>query len=87
VRFAIHVRPGSRRDHVGGRHGDALVVAVRARAVDGAANAAVVDVLAAALGVHRRDVAIVGGQRSRAKVVEVVGVDPALLDELRAAGA
>lgn len=89
MRFAIHVRPGARRDRVGGVHGSidggALVVAVRATAVDGAANAAVVEVLAAALGVRRGDVEIVTGQRGREKVVEVRGADPAVLDDLRAA--
>ena len=85
MRFAIHVRPGARRDHVGGLHGVALLVAVRARAVDGAANAAVVAVLGAALGVRRGDVEIVSGHRGRDKVVEVAGADPATLEALRGA--
>jgi len=53
-------------------------VAVRARAVEGAANAAVVAALAAALGVRRRDVEIVTGARGRDKIVAVRG-DPARL--------
>jgi uncharacterized protein YggU (UPF0235/DUF167 family) len=53
-------------------------VAVRARAVEGAANAAVVAALAAAFGLRRSDVEIVAGARGRDKVVVLRG-DPAVL--------
>lgn len=77
MRISVRVRPGARRDDVGGTwagpHGPALVVAVRARAVEGAANAAVVAALAAAFAVRRGDVEIVTGVRGRDKVVAVRG--------------
>ena len=87
LRFGVRVKPGARRVAVGGRWagsaaGDALVVAVAAPAVEGKANEAVRDALAAAFGVRRRDVAIVTGERGRDKVVEVAGGDPARLTEL-----
>jgi|tagenome__1003787_1003787.scaffolds.fasta_scaffold19735792_2 uncharacterized protein len=79
LRVPVRVRPGAARSSVGGRYGpDALVVAVSARAVDGAANRAVVDAVAAAFGVRRGDVAIVVGPASRSKVVQILG-DPAIL--------
>ena len=68
---AVWAKPGSRKPGVGGRHGDALVVAVAARAVDGRANDAVVAALAEALDVAKSDVRIVGGHTGRAKRVEV----------------
>lgn len=75
MRFAIRVKPGASRDAVGGRwRDDALVVAVRAKAVDGKANAAVRAVLAAAFGTRPARVKIVTGERSRDKVIEL---DPA----------
>jgi uncharacterized protein YggU (UPF0235/DUF167 family) len=49
----------------------ALAVAVVARAVDGAATAAVIEAVADAFGVRRRDVALVTGATSRTKVLEV----------------
>ena len=71
----MHVQPRSSRSGVDGVHGDALRVRVNAPPVDGAANEAVVEVLAKALGVPRRAISIVAGHASRSKVVEVSGVD------------
>ena len=59
------------------RHGDALRVRVNAPPVDGAANEAVIEVLAKALGVAKRAVTIVSGATSRTKVVEVSGLTAA----------
>jgi len=71
VRVAIRVRPGASRTAVGGTHADRLVVAVGARAVDGAATRAALDALAEALGLRPRQVRLVSGATSRDKVVEV----------------
>jgi uncharacterized protein len=82
VRTVVRVRPGAKVDVVGGRRdgprGQALLVAVRARAVDGQANAAVEAALAEAFGVRRADVGIIAGHRSRDKIVEIRGEDNAL---------
>lgn len=48
---------------------------VKAAPVDGAANAALIELLAQVLGVPRRAVRIVHGESSRNKVVEIAGVD------------
>ncbi|MCL2584735.1 MAG: DUF167 domain-containing protein [Streptosporangiales bacterium] len=74
MRVAIRVKPGSSRPKAGGRHGDALVVAVSPRAVDGKATEAALKAVADAFGVRRRDVALVTGATSRDKVVEVNAV-------------
>ena len=77
VRFAVRVQPRSSREGVDGVHGDALRVRVNAPPVEGAANEAVIEVLANALGVAKRAVTIVGGAASRNKVVEVAGLSAA----------
>jgi uncharacterized protein YggU (UPF0235/DUF167 family) len=71
VRVTIRVRPGAGRTAVGGSHDGALVVRVAARAVDGQATEAALAAVASALGVRRRQVALVSGATSRTKVVEV----------------
>lgn len=61
--------PGS-----GGQNGP-LVVAVGARAVDGAANAAVVAAVAQAFGLRTRQVTLRNGSRSRTKILDL-DIDP-----------
>ena len=73
VRFSVHVQPKASRSEVIGLHGDALKVRLTAPPVDGAANEALVSLLAAVLGIGRRAVRIVAGATARAKVVEVDG--------------
>lgn len=75
TRVAIRVTPGSKRPGVGGRHGDALVVRVAARAVDGRATEAALREVAAAFRVRPRAVTLVHGATARSKLVEV-DLDP-----------
>jgi len=77
ARFAVRVQPRSSRAGVDGVHAGALRVRVHAPPVEGAANEAVVEVLAKALGVAKRDVTIVSGAGSRSKVVDVDGLSAA----------
>jgi hypothetical protein len=74
VRFAVRVQPRSSRACVDGVHGDAVKVRVHAPPAEGAANAAAIEVIAAALGVPKRSVRIVTGATSRSKIVEVSGL-------------
>jgi uncharacterized protein (TIGR00251 family) len=78
TRFAVRVKPGAKREAVGGQHGEALVVAVTAPAVEGKANEAVRKALAKAFGVRKQDVTIVTGERGRDKIVDVPGADQRL---------
>ncbi len=75
MRVDVRVRPGASRTRVGGAYGERLVVAVGARAVDGAATEAALAALADAFGVRRRAVTLVLGVTSRDKTVEVDAPD------------
>jgi len=74
VRLALKVVPGASRDAVAGWLGDTLKVRVTAPPERGKANAAVVRLLASALGASRDDVRIVSGATSPQKVVEIAGL-------------
>ena len=68
------MQPGASRSEFAGKHGDRIKVRLAARAVDGKANEALVEFLAAHYGVARRDVRIVAGLKSRQKRVEISGL-------------
>ena len=82
VRVPVRVQPRSSRSDIAGVHGGALKVRLTAPPVDGAANEALVDLLAATIGIPRRDVKIVSGLTSRSKIVELSGVTEARVRHL-----
>ena len=51
-----------------------LRVRVKAPPVDGAANAALIQLLAKHLGVAKRDISLISGATARNKIIEVDGV-------------
>ncbi|MBP7481924.1 MAG: YggU family protein [Lacunisphaera sp.] len=66
--------PNAPRDEIAGWLGDALKVKIHAPALEGRANDALLEFLADKLGVHRRDVTLVRGDKSRHKVVRIAGL-------------
>ena len=74
VRIALKVVPGASRDRVVGALGDALKVAVTKPPEGGAANRAVVQLLAKAMRVATAQVEIVKGPASPRKEVRVSGL-------------
>lgn len=69
--FSVRVMPRAAAGLIGGERDGALVVRVTAPPVEGAANTAVVRILAKALGLPRSEVRIVRGATARTKVVSV----------------
>jgi len=74
VVFEVRVAPRSSRDQVLGVHAGALKVALTAPPVEGAANAALVALLAKRFGVPRRSVHILRGETSRVKTLRIDGI-------------
>jgi uncharacterized protein (TIGR00251 family) len=70
----IRVIPRSPRTRVDGKRGDAILIRLNAPPVDGAANEALIAFLSDVLGVPRRDISLVAGEKSRDKRVRVDGV-------------
>lgn len=79
ARLTVHVQPRASRSEITGWRDGALRVRLTAPPVEGAANKALTDFLASALGARRGDVTLVSGHTSRAKVVEFSGLDEAEL--------
>jgi uncharacterized protein len=77
LRLQIHLQPRAARTRIVGRHGGAIKVQVQAPPVDGAANAALIDLLTTVLEVPRRTIRIIHGATGRDKVVEIDAADPA----------
>lgn len=66
--------PNAPRDQVAGWLGDALKVKVHAPALDGRANEALLEFLADELGLPKRAVTLIRGDKSRHKVVRLDGL-------------
>jgi uncharacterized protein YggU (UPF0235/DUF167 family) len=71
IQIGLHARPGARTEKVSLGADGRLLASVRAPALDGRANAAVVEAVARALDLRPRQVRLVRGLRSRQKVVEI----------------
>jgi uncharacterized protein len=71
----IRVIPRSSRTGVDGMRGDAILIRLSAAPVDGAANAGLIAFLSDVLGVPRRDISLVAGEKSRDKRVRIDGID------------
>lgn len=80
ITVSVRVHPGASREAVELLADGSLDVRLRARAVEGRANAGLVELLADRLGLRRREVEITSGLRSRQKVIRLA---LASYDELR----
>jgi uncharacterized protein YggU (UPF0235/DUF167 family) len=81
TRLEVTVTPGARRSEIAGRYGDGWKVRVPATAERGRANDAVLELLAGALGIRRRELELVAGGTARRKVVAVTGLTAEEVDE------
>jgi len=86
ARLSVRLIPGASSDRIDGWDVDAdgrhvLRVRVRARPVEGEANAALLKLLAKSLGVPKSAVTLDRGGQSRTKMISVAGLSD---DELRA---
>jgi uncharacterized protein (TIGR00251 family) len=84
LRVRVHVQPRASRNEIVGVHGAALKVRLQAPPVEGAANEALVALIADRLGVPKRAVRVVGGATSRSKTIEIEGTTEAAVRALAA---
>ena len=78
--MSVHVVPNAKIDKMVGEHGSAIKIKLRAPAVDGKANAALISFLAEQLKVPARVIVLLRGHKSRDKLVRIDGLSE---EELR----
>ena len=74
AKLKIRVIPNAKKTEFSGSRGDEIVLRLNAPAIEGRANEAAVEFLSQFFGVSRSAVVITGGERSRHKIVEIVGL-------------
>jgi uncharacterized protein len=74
INISVYVAPRASANKIVGLHNGAIKISLTAPPVDGAANKALLEFLAGALGVPRSSLSLVSGHTSRNKVVRVAGV-------------
>jgi uncharacterized protein (TIGR00251 family) len=76
-RLKLRIVPNAKRDEVVGEYGDAVKIKIAAPAVEGKANEALLEFVAKEAGIHRRDITLIAGEKSRDKVLELATLDAA----------
>ena len=77
----LHVQPRAKRSEISGIYGGALKLKVTAPPVDDSANRAILEFLAALLGIPKSILHITSGLKSRDKVLQITGFSKARLLE------
>ena len=70
----VHIVPNAKCDRIVGEHGGAIKIKLRAPAVEGKANAALVRFLAEEMKLPRSAILLQSGQRSRDKLLRIDGL-------------
>jgi uncharacterized protein len=71
----VRVIPNAGKDEFAGYRGGEIVLRLSASAIEGKANKAAVQFVSRYFGVPRSAVLIVGGERSRHKIFQIVGLE------------
>ncbi len=81
LKFYAKIKPGSRQDKVCGWLGDIIKIEIKAQAVDGKANIALIKYLSDKTGIAKSLIRIKNGHTSRMKMLVIN--DDISIDELR----
>jgi uncharacterized protein (TIGR00251 family) len=70
----VHIIPNARINEVVGEHGGAIKIKLRAPAVEGKANSALISFLADELNISQRAIVLEHGHKSRHKLIRIDGL-------------
>ena len=82
VIFAVRIQPRASKDEITGEIAGAIKIRLRAPAVEGRANEALIEFLAQLLKSPKGAVRILSGERSRIKRLEIRGVTKQQIERL-----
>ncbi|HTD74121.1 MAG TPA: DUF167 domain-containing protein [Steroidobacteraceae bacterium] len=74
ARLEVYIQPRASKSEVAGMHDGIMKIRIAAPAVENAANVALTQFVAEALGISKQSVQIVSGLASRRKVLAIDGV-------------
>ena len=77
----LRIVPNAKRNEVVGPYGEAIKVKVAAPALEGKANAELLEFLAEKAGLPNRSVTLISGEKSRDKAVQFEGIAEAEVRE------
>jgi uncharacterized protein (TIGR00251 family) len=81
--MTVHVTPRARKNELTDIMSDGtLRVRLTAPPVGGAANKALLDLLAKILGVRSNMLEIIGGEKGRDKIVSIVDLEPSVVEKM-----
>ena len=69
----VHVVPNAKSDAIVGAHGGAIKIKLRAQAIEGKANAALIRFIAEQLKITQHSIVLERGHRSRDKLIQILG--------------
>jgi len=82
VEISLYIQPKASKTEIIGEHNGSLKIKIKAPPVDGQANAEVIEFLSKALGIPKRQVEFLKGDKSREKKVRILGLS---LEQVRSA--
>lgn len=75
IQFSAAIQPGASRNQILGIHNHSLKIKLTSPPVDGAANQSCIKFLAKTLGISPSRIAIVKGETSKNKIIQIEGID------------
>ena len=75
ARVKLHVHPGAKRNGISGFFGDSIKFDLQTPPIDGKANAALFKILAKMLKCSKSSIALISGETSRDKTLEIHGIN------------
>lgn len=81
VTFSVRVQPRSSKNEICGIYGDAVKIKLTSPPVEGEANKGLIEFLSKALDISKGQIEIIGGHKSKNKLIKMKGVKRERIEE------